>query len=409
MKRVAKSDVQVDRNKVSDLALPNLTDLETLQLGATMYLNLDGEEEVEYDLDDGFVDDGYEDYNGGNKDRDSVNGKWDRKDTFGFEGDDDFDNLFRKKGRKKIGKWFKKSVKKVKKATKKLSLKNIGKGIKKIGKGIVKGIKAVGKLIVKATMVIPRNAYLLLMRVNFRGLATKSAVAQRGGASYKKAWKKVCSKWEKLGGRCSALTKAINKGKNKKPLLCGKKCKSKIAKKVGKSFTGADGTTQYELDRRKFNKAILQMNAESISEKEYDNVFFTASMGVAVGSATAIIGTMAGILSGIKGNKIQEKAMKDSQKETNRQNKEFEKQSSEKTKQELKLAEQQIQSQANPRNSILNNPALSNAEKKSALAVLDNALAVEDGRKSKKWMLYAGAGLVGLLVLWGIVKSAGGK
>ena len=151
------------------------------------------------------------------------------------------------------------------------------------------------------------------------------------------------------------------------------------------------------------------MNAESISEKEYDDFVFTTSMGVAVGSATAIIGTMAGILKGVKDSKTQEKAMKDAQKETNRQNKEFEKMASKKQKDELKLAEKQIQSQANPKNAILNNPALSNAEKKSALAVLDNALAVEDGRKSKKWMLYAGAGLVGLLVLWGIVKSAGGK
>ena len=132
MRKVANRDVQLDKNKVSDLALPNLTDLETLQLGATMYLNLDGEEELEYDVDEGFVDDdfvgdGYEDYDGGGKDRDSVNGKWERlkgrRDNFDFEGDDDFDNLFRKSGRKKIGKWFKKSVKKLKKRQRNYLLK----------------------------------------------------------------------------------------------------------------------------------------------------------------------------------------------------------------------------------------------------------------------------------------------
>ena len=49
-----------------------------------------------------------------------------------------------------------------------------------------------------------------------------------------------------------ALEKAVRIGKGKKPKLCGKKCKAKIAKKVGSSFTGADGSVGYKLDKKKF-------------------------------------------------------------------------------------------------------------------------------------------------------------
>lgn len=422
--------------------LEGLTDKEQAQIGMALYLGFTSDEEQDV-LTMGdkefqkFVDDGYENASGepialgrGRKRRffknadgkamkmrseyrDGINGTWNREVFDGYaDEDEDFDNLFTKKSRKKLGSGFKKVTKKIgggiKKAGKGIGKfgKNVGKTIKKGAEAVGKGIKSVGKFIYKGVMIIPRGAYLLLMRINYRGLATKTAIA-KDKPKYADKWKQVISKWRGMGGSESKLEKAVNKGKNKKPLLCGKKCKSKLAKKVGSSFTGADGSQGYQLDKTRLNREIMKMYEMSMDEEEMDNVVVTTATATAVGTATAIIGTMAGILTGVKGNKIQEKALKDAQNETNRQNKEFEKMASEKQKQEVELAEKQIKAQTNPKTAIMNNPALSNQEKAEALKVLDDSLAVETETKGKgkKMLLMVGLGLVAVLGLVFVLKK----
>jgi len=412
MENILKEESQVNN-------LQGLTDKETALVGMSLYLGFSSDEEQELltmgDKEfEQFVDDGY-DYADGNKIqsrsqyRDGINGTWNR-DTFdGFaDEDDDFDNLFSKKKRRKLAKKFKKVVRKVvPKGIRKIGSK-VGSAIKKGVKSIGKGIKKVGQFIYKGVMTIPRGAYLLLMRVNYRGLATKTALA-KDKPQYADKWKQVTSKWNKMGGKVSSLNSAVDKGKNKKPILCGKKCKSKLAKKVGSSFTGADGSQGYQLDKTRLNREIMKMYEMSIDDAEMDNVVVSTATATAVGTATAIIGTMAGILSGIKGNKVQEKALKDAQTETNRQNKEFEKMATEKQKEEVKLAEKQIEAQTNPKSAIMNNPTLTIAEKREALQVLDESLAVETDTKgkSKKMLLYAGLGLVAVLGLVFVLKGKG--
>jgi hypothetical protein len=80
---------------------------------------------------------------------------------------------------------------------------------KTFGQKLKKGLKA----IVKVAAAPVRNAFLLLIKVNFHNLAKKLAVA------YNKHPEKVKNFWESAGGRINNLVKQINKGKTKKRIL----------------------------------------------------------------------------------------------------------------------------------------------------------------------------------------------
>ena len=396
--------------------LPNLTDKETAMLGASLYLNSSLNDDVDVLMMDEveyakFVDDDYENASGmamkrRSKFRDGINGTFNREVFDGnADADEDFDDFLSKRSRKrrKVRKKLRKdgmSRKDARKeALKQVERGKVGKAFAKVGKAIGTGIKKVGRGIVIGVLAIPRGSYLLLMRVNYRGLATKTAVA-KDNPKYADVWKKVKEKWKKLGGKVSSLESAVNKGKDKKPVLCGKKCKAKIAKKVGSSFTGADGSVGYKLDNRKWAREVMKVYQRSIEDETFGNVEPVSSTAVAtaVGTASTIIGTMAGIMTSVKANKIQEQALQDAQAETNRQNAEFERLASDRQKEELRLAEEQIASQSNPRNAILNNTELSQDEKKEALAILDESLKVEEETKGKnKMLLYIGLAVVGVI------------
>jgi hypothetical protein len=89
------------------------------------------------------------------------------------------------------------------------------------GKKDRKGLKKVGRTIARAALSINRGAALALIRVNFRGLATRFDLLNSKGEE------KLMTKWEDLGGKRDSLNKAINAGKDKKIVVCGKKCRSK--------------------------------------------------------------------------------------------------------------------------------------------------------------------------------------
>jgi hypothetical protein len=97
----------------------------------------------------------------------------------------------------------------------KISFRKIGKGIKKFGsqikkaakkinpKTLLKGIKAVG-------LVVPRKAFLALLALNVRGLATRMSKVSQD--KLRKMWV------DKLGGQMSVLNSAISRGKKKKSI-----------------------------------------------------------------------------------------------------------------------------------------------------------------------------------------------
>jgi len=92
-----------------------------------------------------------------------------------------------------------------------------GKGWRKLKKGLRK----VGKTIARATLAVPRGAALAIIRLNFRGSAKRFDLLNSQGEE------KLMKKWENLGGKRDSLNKAIDAGKNKKILACGKKCRAK--------------------------------------------------------------------------------------------------------------------------------------------------------------------------------------
>jgi hypothetical protein len=101
----------------------------------------------------------------------------------------------------------------LKKSAKQASLKNIGKGFQKIGNALK-----------TAVLAVPRTAMLGLVKINFRGAASRFALLNPEGR------KKLLDKFEKLGGQRGNLENAIDTGKKNKPLLCGKKCRAKAGK-----------------------------------------------------------------------------------------------------------------------------------------------------------------------------------
>ena len=73
-----------------------------------------------------------------------------------------------------------------------------------------------------------RNAFIILLRLNFRGLGFKLGNT-KDNPTYSKEWLKIKQVWRNFGGKTPALVRAIDKGKGKRPLMCARKCKETIS------------------------------------------------------------------------------------------------------------------------------------------------------------------------------------
>ena len=244
-------------------------------------------------------------------------------------------------------------------------LKDIAKRtFKKIGNGIKKG-----------ALALPRGSFLSLLRINFRGNAWKVMALANGTPAEKK---KLKDKWKKLGGDYSKLVKNANIGKGKKPFMCGAKCKKGLLdKNLKKSFDGS-----FDLDE------IAYYSIEP------------ATVSLIVGSAGAILGTMATILNNAKMSKIQEQQVAN---EKDLAEKSLA-QMSESEKRQIALAEQQLKQQADPIQAIINNPNLTQAEKDKAIALTKDALKDERGAKMRKYLIIGGIGLVAIGIIAYMIK-----
>ena len=269
----------------------------------------------------------------------------------------------------------------------KIKHSKVGQVALKVGRGIGKGLKKVG-------LAVPRGAYLLLMTVNFRGLANKTGRA-KDKPQYSKQWKRVKEKWNKLGGKLSKLEKAVNKGKNRKPFLCGKKCKRKLA---SYSNFSADGSVSVDMERLNRDVAKMQDNFE------YYNAVDPATLSIAIGSGATIVTTMAGILSSVKADKRTREALKNEREKNDREMDLME----DVAKKQLELAETKVINSLDPRTQILNNPNLTGEQKKQGIKEIDEALGDDKEPKGKGMgnkMLIGGGILVGVvLVIWAIAK-----
>lgn len=188
------------------------------------------------------------------------------KDIYYYETDEEFDEFW-----KKAPKWVKSPVRLFRSPAKnkcidsKKSAGASGKSArqgcrKELGGNIfVRGAKRVG-------LAVPRGAFLQLVRLNYRGLASRT---HRAKLNEPKIYNEAISKFVKLGGSANAFKKAINAGKSKRPIICGKKCKAKL------NFAG-----DISLDEQLF--------FDEYPSSEYNNLT-GAEITAVVASASAVI------------------------------------------------------------------------------------------------------------------------
>ena len=186
-----------------------------------------------------------------------------------------------RKARKSGDKEALKKAKAAKKAAKKKLAANRG--------GLVKAAKKVGKAIkkftVKTSLLLPRASFLLLLRLNFRGLAKRLSTNQQARDKFAKVWKK-------LGGSMSKLNKAIDKGKGRKALFGSKKLKGDLEGQLA------------ELGLVLENHGVIDM-PEYLGSLGIEPV--TTATGTAIASAMPIIKKILEVMKSV-GEKIHETA-----------------------------------------------------------------------------------------------------
>jgi hypothetical protein len=138
------------------------------------------------------------------------------------------------------------------------------------------------------TLAVPRGAFLTLVRMNYRGLASRM---QRAKLNEPNIYNSAMAKFKKLGGNQGKFESAINFGKNKKPLACGKKCKEK----KGLNFGGNNDFSQDELD-------FFEQNPDYAYSNEVATATVTASI---IASASAILVPIIGIIGKGKMTKLE--------------------------------------------------------------------------------------------------------
>jgi hypothetical protein len=242
------------------------------------------------------------------------------------------------------------------------------------GKKDRKGLRKIGRTIATASLVIPRGSTLLLVKENFRGLAKRFSLLNEEGK------KKLFEKWEKLGGKNEKLKKAIEEGKDKPVLICGKKCRAKA---------GANPQ--------------LPVQAE-----EYSNAGGTALI---VGSSLGVIAALVNVIgSGKNANKnyknqrellLLEAKIKEEERKENAID-------STMTPSEKKIADEIIKAQnrsGDPKEAIKNNPNLTADEKAEALKQLGEIEKSTIGIDTWKKYALVGALLIIAYAGWNYYKN----
>lgn len=144
--------------------------------------------------------------------------------------------------------------------------------------GVGKAMKKVADLAKKAALAPARGPFLLLLRLNFRGLSSRIG-------NNPQALDKVKNIWKGLGGKTSKLEKAVNKGKGKKPLFGSKKKLGDLAGQIAEI-----GEVMYEYGM------ITPKGLEGLGIKGLGVEPVTMSVGAAITAATPIIAKVIGVL-----------------------------------------------------------------------------------------------------------------
>ena len=240
----------------------------------------------------------------------------------------------------------------LKKALKKVSLNNIRKDLKKVVR-----IAKVG------TFLLPRQSFIGLVALNYRGLAWKLEAVEYGNNQNLK--NKLKDKWvRRLGGNYSKLVGAINKGRRKKPFFCGKKCKGRVS--------------------------------------EYSNYEpATATISAMIVTGGSILGYMASIVKQGMVNKSKKRELETAKDISDNEVKSM----SDAEKLRADTEQKLIDSQADPRNMIMNNSNLTPKEKRDALALYDSTFGSERKAKLIKYSIIGVVALGGIFLLTRVLRN----
>lgn len=145
--------------------------------------------------------------------------------------------------------------------------------------GIAKAMSSAVKVIKKGTMFAVRAPFLLLLRLNFRGMATGFSRNPEALRRFKVKWRRI------FGGSEKKLMKAIEKGKNKKALF-GK----------GKALKGL-GALEDEL--RNLGSVLEKYGV--ITQDTVEGLGFTdGGVSEAIALASSVVSLAMGIFEGVK-------------------------------------------------------------------------------------------------------------
>ena len=240
----------------------------------------------------------------------------------------------------------------------------------------------------KVSLVVPRASAIALIRLNYRGNAQKLAFGiQRGKKD------KIEDKWIKLGGNPDKLLKAINIGKNKRPIICGFNCKQDLAKLSPEE------------------KQNVIANIEASATNEFSNAV-TGGVGetatlVAIGGT--IVSAVMSVVGGISNSKAQKEMLAEQERVNNVQIEMASDQQKFENEQTMRL----VQQQTSPISEIQANPNLTPAQKQQAINEINKSQAIAEDPTGLKT---SGFGTIAMYVVGGILAmvllvriSGGGK
>lgn len=222
-------------------------------------------------------------------------------------------------------------------------------------------LKKVGRAVATAGLAPARGAFLGLVRMNYRNAAKKLYVADA------QAKEKYEAKWERLGGKKSKLRAAIEAGKKKKAIVCGKKCRAAAGRNP---------------------------QPPTPQEDEFVNEL-TAATATLIAAGAGVLAAMLKIVDTSVGAKKNAELMRLNA-ELNQADKEEDAVDATMTDQERKIAEEIIKAQesgSDPILAIQNNPNLTADEKAAAIAEINASLG---GMSTNRKILYFTIGAVAL-------------
>ena len=229
----------------------------------------------------------------------------------------------------------------------------------------------------KVSLAVPRASARFLIAVNYRGNAQKLWFAWQQGGKLKD---KVEDKWVSLGGNPDKLLKSIKNGKDRRPIICGFKCKQELAQAVKE-------------DPNYIETEVAKIEDNATNEFSYDG-------GLSVATQVAIGGTIVGAIMNVVGGIQNGKAQKEMLAEQERVNNIQIQMASDQQKFENEQTMRMIEQQTSPISQIQADPNLTPAQKQQAINEINKAQAIADDPTGLKT---SGIGTIAMYVFGGIL------